>query len=151
MYRNYNKSNNSSDIFNKSGQNVMTNNKNVDSILLENKKLRIEINKKNKEIEDAKKRLNILEKEIQRVKKMNNNNNLNNRNNNGNRGKSVGIKRVNYNNFNNMNNNINNNFGGGMFGDSDPFNDSFFKFPNFNDQGKTDDSIMAEQMRFGFI
>ena len=57
MYRNYNKSNNSSDIFNKSGQNVMTNNKNVDSILLENKKLRIEINNKNKEIKDAKKRI----------------------------------------------------------------------------------------------
>ena len=91
---------------------------------------------------DTKKRLNILEKEIQRVKRMNNNNNNNNINKTNNRGKSVGIKRVNH--------NINNNnfFGGGMFGDSDPFSDPFFKFPN---QGKSDDSFLAEQMEFGFI
>ena len=68
-----------------------------------------------------------------------NNNNINKSNN---RGKSVGIKRVNH--------NINNNnfFGGGMFGDNDPFNDSFFKFPN---QGKSDDSFLAEQMELGFM
>ena len=149
MYRNYDKSKNSSDIFNKSGQNIMTNNKNLESILNENKKLKVEINRKNKEIEDAKKRLSILEKEIQRARRLNNNNNKNNLNNknntnNTNRGRSVGIKRINHNNINN------NNFGG-MFGDSDPFNDSFFKFPNFNNEGKTDDSIIAEQMGFGFI
>ena len=140
MYRNYDKNkNNSSDIFNKSGQNVMNKGKDLESILQENKQLKIEINKKNKEIEDAKKRLNILEKEIQRVKRMNNNNNINNT---VNRGKSVGIKRVNH------NNNTNNFFGGGMFGDNDPFNDSFFKFPN---QGKSDDSFLAEQMELGFM
>ena len=139
MYRNYDKNkNNSSDIFNKSGQNVMNKGKDLESILQENKQLKIEINKKNKEIEDAKKRLNILEKEIQRVKRMNNNN----INNTSNRGKSVGIKRVNH------NNNTNNFFGGGMFGDNDPFNDSFFKFPN---QGKNDDSLLAEQMELGFM
>ena len=149
MYRNYDKSKNSSDIFNKSGQNIMTNNKNLESILNENKKLKVEINRKNKEIEDAKKRLSILEKEIQRARRLNNNNNKNNLNNknntnNTNRGRSVGIKRINHNNINN------NNFGG-MFGDSDPFNDSFFKFPNFNNEGKSDDSIIAEQMGLGFI
>ena len=101
------------------------------------------------EIEDAKKRLNILEKEIQRAKKLNNNNNNINNKTNTNRGKSVGIKRINHNNINNNFNN-NNNFGG-MFGDSDPFNDSFFKFPNFNNEGKSDDSIIAEQMGLGFI
>ena len=139
MYRNYDKNkNNSSDIFNKSGQNVMNKGKDLESILQENKQLKIEINKKNKEIEDAKKRLNILEKEIQRVKRMNNNN----INNTSNRGRSVGIKRVNH------NNNTNNFFGGGMFGDNDPFNDSFFKFPN---QGKSDDSFLAEQMELGFM
>ena len=139
MYRNYDKNkNNSSDIFNKSGQNVMNKGKDLESILQENRQLKIEINKKNKEIEDAKKRLNILEKEIQRVKRMNNNN-INNASN---RGKSVGIKRVNH------NNNTNNFFGGGMFGDNDPFNDSFFKFPN---QGKSDDSFLAEQMELGFM
>ena len=145
MYRNYdkNKNNNStsSDIFNQSGQNIMTNRKNLDSILNENKRLKIEINKKNKEIEDAKKRLNILEKEIQNAKRQNNNNKYNKIN--SNRGRSVGIKKV--------NNNINKNFFGGeigMFGDSDPFNDPFFKFPG---QGKSDDSFLAEQMEFGFI
>ena len=148
MYRNYdkNKNNNStsSDIFNQSGQNIMTNRKNLDSILNENKRLKIEINKKNKEIEDAKKRLNILEKEIQNAKRQNNNNKYNKIN--SNRGRSVGIKKV--------NNNINKNFFGGeigMFGDSDPFNDSFFKFPNDNNQRKSDDSFLAEQMEFGFM
>ena len=143
MYRNYNKSNTniSTDIFNKSGQNVMSNNKTLQNILTENQKLKEEINRKNKEIEDAKKRLNILEKEVQRVKgqKQNNKNQTN-------RGRSVGIKRVNHNNI------INNNFGGGMFGDNDPFNDSFFKFPGgFNNEGKTDDSFLAEQMGMGFF
>ena len=38
-----------------------------------------------------------------------------------------------------------------MFGDGDPFNDSFFKFPNFTGQGNKDDSFLAEQMDFGFI
>ena len=143
MFRNYDKAKNtnSSDIFNKSGQNIMTNRRNLESILNENKQLKIEINKKNKEIEDAKKRLSILEKEIQRAKKQNNN--INNKTN-VKRGKSVGIKRVNH-------NNINNNFGGGMFGDGDPFNDSFFKFPDFNNQRKSDDSFLAEQMEFGFM
>ena len=110
MYKNYkkNKNNNStsSDIFNQSGQNIMTNRKNLDSILNENKRLKIEINKKNKEIEDAKKRLNILEKEIQNAKRQNNNNKYNKIN--SNRGKSVGIKKV--------NNNINKNFFGGEIG-----------------------------------
>ena len=69
-------------------------------------------------------------------------NNISNINNSSNRGKSVGIKRVNH------NNNTNNFFGGGMFGDNDPFNDSFFKFPN---QGKSDDSFLAEQMELGFM
>ena len=148
MYRNYdkNKNNNStsSDIFNQSGQNIMTNRKNLDSILNENKRLKIEINKKNKEIEETKKRLNILEKEIQNAKRQNNNNKYNKIN--SNRGRSVGIKKV--------NNNINKNFFGGeigMFGDSDPFNDSFFKFPNDNNQRKSDDSFLAEQMEFGFM
>ena len=149
MYRNYDKNKNSSDIFNKSGQNIMANNKSLESILNENKKLKVEINRKNKEIEDAKKRLSILEKEIQRAKKLNNNNNNINNKTNTNRGKSVGIKRINHNNINNNFNN-NNNFGG-MFRDSDPFNDSFFKFPNFNNEGKNDDSIIAEQMGLGFI
>ena len=124
----------------------MTNSKNLEAILNENKKLKIEINKKNKEIEDAKKRLGILEKEIQKVRRQNNSNHNNKLNTN--RGKSVGIKRVNH---NNINNNINNNFGGGMFGDGDPFNDSFFKFPNYTGQGNKDDSFLAEQMDFGFI
>ena len=143
MFRNYDKAKNtnSSDVFNKSGQSIMTNRRNLESILNENKQLKIEINKKNKEIEDAKKRLSILEKEIQRAKKQNNN--INNKTN-VTRGKSVGIKRVNR-------NNINNNFGGGMFGDGDPFNDSFFKFPDFNNQRKSDDSFLAEQMEFGFM
>ena len=145
MYRNYDKNKNnissSNDVFNKSGQNIITNKKNLDIILNENKQLKIEINKKNKEIEDAKKRLSILEKEIQKAKKQNNN--INNKTN-VMRGKSVGIKRVNR-------NNINNNFGGGMFGDGDPFNDSFFKFPDFNNQRKSDDSFLAEQMEFGFM
>ena len=60
MYRNYDKNKNnissSNDIFNKSGQNIITNKKNLDIILNENKRLRIEINKKNKEIEQAQKR-----------------------------------------------------------------------------------------------
>ena len=150
MFRNYNKSNTntSTDIFNKSGQNIMSNNKNLKDILSENQKLKLEITKKNKEIEDAKKRLSIIEKEIQRIKRQKqNNNNNNNRTNNNNqtsRGRSVGIKKVNH-------NNLMNNFGGGMFGDNDPFNDSFFKFPDFNNEGKTDDSILAEQMGMGFF
>ena len=144
MYRNYGMSKNSSDIFNKSGQNIMTNNRNLESILSENKKLKDEINRKNKEIENAQRRLKILEKEIEKARRLNNNKNRINNKTNTNRGKSVGIKRVN-------NNNINNNNFGGMFGDQDPFNDSFFKFPNFNNEGKSDDSIIAEQMGLGFI
>ena len=147
MYRNYDKNKNnissSNDVFNKSGQNIITNKKNLDIILNENKRLRIEINKKNKEIEQAQKRLNILEKEIQNAKRQNNNNKYNKIN--SNRGKSVGIRKT--------TSNINNNFFGGqigMFGDSDPFNDSFFKFPD-NNQRKSDDSFLAEQMEFGFI
>ena len=149
MYRNYDKNKNnissSNDVFNKSGQNIITNKKNLDIILNENKRLRIEINKKNKEIEQAQKRLNILEKEIQNARRQKNiNNNMHNKIN-SNRGKSVGIRKT--------TNNINNNFFGGqigMFGESDPFNDSFFKFPD-NNQRKGDDSFLAEQMEFGFI
>ena len=73
MYRNYdkNKNNNStsSDIFNQSGQNIMTNRKNLDYILNENKRLKIEINKKNKEIEDAKKKIKYSRKRNTKCKK----------------------------------------------------------------------------------
>ena len=131
MFGNYNKNadyNVSNDsIFNVSGQNIMSNNKSIDVILNENKKLKSEINKKNKEIENAKKRLNILQKEIEKYRRQNNNNQIKNR------GKSVGMRNnVNYNNYNNYNNiNYNNGFNrGGMFNDNDPFNDSFFKFPD---------------------
>ena len=126
MYNNYNKNSDnlsSSNIFNVSGQNIMSNTKNIDTILSENKKLKIEISKKNKEIENAKKRLQILEKEIESIKKQKNNNQIKNR------GRSVGM-RSNANNIN-VNNYFNNDFNGGMFiNDNDPFNDSFFQFNN---------------------
>ena len=126
MYNNYNKNSDnlsSSNIFNVSGQNIMSNTKNIDTILSENKKLKVEISKKNKEIENAKKRLQILEKEIESIKKQKNNNQIKNR------GRSVGM-RSNANNIN-VNNYFNNDFNGGMFiNDNDPFNDSFFQFNN---------------------
>ena len=126
MFNNYNKNSDnlsSSNIFNVSGQNIMSNAKNIDAILNENKKLKVEISKKNKEIENAKKRLLILEREIESIKKQKNNNQIKNR------GKSVGM-RSNANNIN-VNNYFNNDFNGGMFmNDNDPFNDSFFQFNN---------------------
>ena len=126
MYNNYNKNSDnlsSSNIFNVSGQNIMSNAKNINTILNENKKLKVEISKKNKEIENAKKRLQILEKEIESIKKQKNNNQIKNR------GRSVGM-RSNANNIN-VNNYFNNDFNGGMFiNDNDPFNDSFFQFNN---------------------
>ena len=120
----YNYSNDS--IFNVSGQNIMSNNRSIDVILNENKKLKLEISRKNREIEDAKKRLNIIEREIEKYRKQKNNDYK--------RGRSVGIRNNtninnNYNNFNNYNNNING-FIGGMFNENDPFNDSFFQFPD---------------------
>ena len=126
MYNNYNKNSDnlsSSNIFNVSGQNIMSNAKNINTILSENKKLKVEISKKNKEIENAKKRLQILEREIESIKKQKNNNQIKNR------GRSVGM-RSNANNIN-VNNYFNNDFNGGMFiNDNDPFNDSFFQFNN---------------------
>ena len=113
----------SSNVFNVSGQNIMSNGKNIDSILNENKKLKVEISKKNKEIENARKRLQILEREIEYIKKQKNNNQIKNR------GRSVGM-RSNANNIH-LNNYINNDFNEGMlFNDNDPFNDSFFQFNN---------------------
>ena len=113
----------SSNVFNVSGQNIMSNGKNIDSILNENKKLKVEISKKNKEIENARKRLQILEREIESIKKQKNNNQIKNR------GRSVGM-RSNANNIH-LNNYINNDFNEGMlFNDNDPFNDSFFQFNN---------------------
>ena len=126
MYNNYNKNSDnlsSSNIFNVSGQNIMSNAKNINTILSENKKLKVEISKKNKEIENAKNRLLILEREIESIKKQKNNNQIKNR------GRSVGM-RSNANNIN-VNNYFNNDFNGGMFiNDNDPFNDSFFQFNN---------------------
>ena len=113
----------SSNVFNVSGQNIMSNGKNIDSILNENKKLKVEISKKNKEIENARKRLQILEREIESIKKQKNNNQIKNR------GRSVGM-RSNANNIH-LNNYINNDFNEGiLFNDNDPFNDSFFQFNN---------------------
>ena len=127
---NYNSSNDN--IFNVSGQNIMTNGKNVDAIINENIKLKAEISKKNREIEDAKKRLQIIEREIAQLRKQKNNNSNNQIKN---RGRSVGMKNnfnnINYNDNNFSNNNYNNNFigfSGGMINENDPFNDSFFQF-----------------------
>ena len=120
MFQNYNKNLDndifsSNNIFNVSGQNIIANNKNIEEILRENKKLKFEINKKNKEIENAKKKLNILQNEIQRFRIQRNKRQTKNR------GKSVGIRNNNY-----INNYNNNEFNGGMFNDNDPFSDSFF-------------------------
>ena len=116
----------------------MSNNKSIDVILNENKKLKSEISKKNKEIENAKKRLNILQKEIEKYRKQKNNNQIKNR------GKSVGMRNnVNYNNYNNGFN------GGGMFNSNDPFDDSFFKFPG-DWKNNEDDSFMDDQIKYGF-
>ena len=120
MFQNYNKNSDnvkssSNNIFNVSGQNIMSN-KNIDAILKENRELRKEINMKNKEIENAKKKLNILEKQIKSLKNQNNNQIKI-------RGRSVGMRNnINLNNFNNIG------FNGGMLNNNDPFNDSFFKF-----------------------
>ena len=144
MFGNYNKnsdiSTSNSNIFNASGQNIMTNNKSIESILSENKKLKAEIFKKNKDIENAKKRLNIIEEEIRSLKRQKNNNNQIK-----NRGRSVGMR----NNIN-LNNNYNSGFNGGMFNNNDdPFSDPFF---NFDDRmPKNDDSVMEEQIKFGYI
>ena len=144
MFGNYNKnsdiSTSNSNIFNVSGQNIMTNNKSIESILSENKKLKEEILKKNKEIDNAKKRLNIIEEEIRSLRRQKNNNNQIR-----NRGKSVGMR----NNIN-LNNNYNNGFNGGMFNNNDdPFSDPFF---NFDDgMPKNDDSVMEDQIKFGYI
>ena len=140
MYGKYNQNKNeytssNDSIFNVSGHNIMSNNMNLEKVLKENNQLRGEISKKNKEIEDAKKRLNIIQSEIDKIKRQK----RNNYNVNKNRGRSVGIRNninlnnnYNYNNNhnNNYNNNYNNNnlFTGGMFNDSDPFNDPFFRF-----------------------
>ena len=155
MYGNYNKNTNeytssSDNVFNVSGHNIMSNNMNLEKVLRENSQLKVEITKKNKEIEDAKKRLNIIQIEIDKIKKQKNNTINGNKN----RGRSVGIRNNinlnnNYNNnYNNYNyNNNNNNFFGGMFNDNDPFNDPFFKFEgesrkNDNSGG---DSLMDDQ------
>ena len=100
----------------------MTNNRNYEDIIKENLKLKSQIKEKNREIEKAKKRLNILEKEVQNMRRQKNNNKIKNR------GKSVGMR----NNIN-LNNNYDNdafNINGGMFNNNDPFSDPFF---NFND------------------
>ncbi len=124
MFRNYNKNsdyNNSSNdnVFNISGQNIMSNNRDINDIIKENSKLKSEILKKNREIENAKKRINIIQREIENYKKQKNNNNHIK-----NRGKSVGMR---YNNYNNNNYNEGG-FFGGMFNNNDPFSDSFFQF-----------------------
>ena len=164
MYGKFNKNNNeytssTDNVFNVSGQNIMSNNMNLEKVLRENNQLKVEINKKNKEIEDAKKRLNILQREIDKVKKQKNNTINGNKN----RGRSVGIRNnINLNNNYNRNNNYNNNynnynnnnnmFSGGMFNDNDPFNDPFFKFDgesrkNDNSGG---DSLMDDQYQYDF-
>ena len=118
-----------SSIFNKSGQNVMSNNMSNDKLVLENKRLKIEINKKNKEIEDCKKRVNILQEEIKKLK------NITGSNKDKNRGRSVGMKNnINYNNY----------MKGGMFGNyDDPFNSSFFR-------NSPDDEVNNNRGNFGF-
>ena len=115
-------------IFNISGQNIMSNNMSNNSLALENKRLKIEINKKNKEIEDCKRRVNNLQEEIRKLKNKPNNNKESNR------GRSVVVKN---------NNNYNNYMRGGMFGNyDDPFNSSFFK----NSPG---DGISNNRINFG--
>ena len=163
MYGKYNKNTNeytssSDNVFNVSGQNIMSNNMNLEKVLRENSQLKVEISKKNKEIEDAKKRLNILQREIDKIKRQKNNTINGNKN----RGRSVGIRNNinlnnnynhnnNYNNYN-YNNNNNNLFSGGMFNDNDPFNDPFFKFEgesrkNDNSAG---DSLMDDQFQYDY-
>ena len=163
MYGKYNKNTNeytssSDNVFNVSGHNIMSNNMNLEKVLRENNQLKVEISKKNKEIEDAKKRLNILQREIDKIKKQK----YNTINGNKNRGRSVGIRNNinlnnnynhnnNYNNYN-YNNNNNNLFSGGIFNDNDPFNDPFFKFEgesrkNDNSAG---DSLMDDQFQYDY-
>ena len=163
MYGKYNKNTNeytssSDNVFNVSGHNIMSNNMNLEKVLRENSQLKVEIGKKNKEIEDAKKRLNILQREIDKIKRQKNNTINGNKN----RGRSVGIRNNinlnnnynhnnNYNNYN-YNNNNNNLFSGGMFNDNDPFNDPFFKFEgesrkNDNSAG---DSLMDDQFQYDY-
>ena len=157
MYGNYNKNKNqytssSDNVFNVSGQNIMSNNMELEKVLKENKQLKLEISKKNKEIEDVKKRLNIIQKEIDKIKKQKNNTINGNKN----RGRSVGI-RNNINLINNYNNNYNNNnnnlFTGGMFNDNDPFNDPFFKFDDEsrkNEDNYPGDSFINDQFQYGY-
>ena len=123
MLGNYRNDSDYSNIFNVSGQNIMTNNKNIQTILNENKNLKKEISIKNRQIEDAKKRLNIIEREIENLRKQKNYNNRNQ-----NRGRSVGMRNTHFNNNNNYINNNLNNINIGMFNENDPFNDSFFQF-----------------------
>ena len=129
---------------------------NLEKVLRENNQLKVEISKKNKEIEDAKKRLNILQREIDKIKKQKNNTINGNKN----RGRSVGIRNNinlnnnynhnnNYNNYN-YNNNNNNLFSGGMFNDNDPFNDPFFKFEGESRKNDNSDSLMDDQFQYDY-
>ena len=159
MYGKYNKNTNeytssSDNVFNVSGHNIMSNNMNLEKVLRENNQLKVEISKKNKEIEDAKKRLNILQREIDKIKKQK----YNTINGNKNRGRSVGIRNNinlnnNYNhnnNYNNYNYNNNNLFSGGMFNDNDPFNDPFFKFEGESRKNDNSDSLMDDQFQYDY-
>ena len=161
MYGKYNKNANeytssSDNVFNVSGHNIMSNNMNLEKVLRENNQLKVEISKKNKEIEDAKKRLNILQREIDKIKRQKNNTINGNKN----RGRSVGIRNNinlnnnynhnnNYNNYN-YNNNNNNLFSGGMFNDNDPFNDPFFKFEGESRKNDNSDSLMDDQFQYDY-
>ena len=139
-YKNMNKSSNESNLFNISGQNIMGNKRNIDDLIKENKQLKLEINRKDKEINDARKRINIIEKEIERYKRQNN---TNIQKGNKMRGKSVGIRK-------NVNSNNNNGFFGGIFNNNDPFNDSFFRFPD-EMKNNDNDSFMDNKGNFGFF
>ena len=161
MYGKYNKNtkeytSSSDNVFNVSGHNIMSNNMNLEKVLRENSQLKVEIGKKNKEIEDAKKRLNILQREIDKIKRQKNNTINGNKN----RGRSVGIRNNinlnnnynhnnNYNNYN-YNNNNNNLFSGGMFNDNDPFNDPFFKFEGESRKNDNSDSLMDDQFQYDY-
>ena len=125
---NHNYKNSDDNIFNVSGQNIMSNNMSNNNLAQENKRLKFEINKKNKEIEDCKRRVNNLQEEIRKLKnKSNNNKEIN-------RGRSVGIKNI---------NNYNNYMKDGMFGNyDDPFNSSFFR-------NSPDDGINNNRINFG--
>ena len=118
MFRNNNRDS-TDNVFNISGQNIMTNNRNVIDILKENQKLKADIIKTNREIENAKKRISIIKREIENYKRKKIKNNQVK-----NRGNSVGIR----NNINYNNNYNESEYNGGMFNEKDPFADSFFQF-----------------------